>query len=420
MFNFLKKDLRLQLRDYKELLLLVGMPLLLIAILSFALGSFGDPSAVTLDLSAALVVEDDPVAGLREFDAALAATELPAAAKLQLGVAARAIRPVELLREVLTGPEISEVASVTEMPLAQAEAELVDNDVTAVIVVPDGYTRGLLSGMLLEGEPGAELHLELSSASPLSASVFQGIVEGFAAELNNRTALGRLGVVPDEQDVSATGSVERVSGGRSVSSAVYYTFGMAVMFMLYVVGAIASRAHLELEDLAFDRILVSGAKPLGYLLSKAFAGAILVVLQVGFLVVAATLLFGLGRGQPGRFWFDIALVIVTMALSVGALAALVTALNFRLGNKTVSEAFNSVIVFVMALLAGSFIPLDQSAPALAAVGRWLPTGAALNAFLDLAGGAPIGVWGVNLFRLLLIALVVMIAAVMVFPQRRSA
>src|SRR5690606_32712977 len=38
--NFLKKDLLLQLRDYKELLLLVGMPLLLIAILTFALGGF--------------------------------------------------------------------------------------------------------------------------------------------------------------------------------------------------------------------------------------------------------------------------------------------------------------------------------------------------------------------------------------------
>src|SRR5690606_9999694 len=143
---------------------------------------------------AALVIEDDQVAGLQEFDAELAAADLPAAAKLQYGVAARAIRPVGLLRDVLSSPELSEVATVTEMPLAEAEDSLASNDVKAVIVVPDGYTRALLSGMLLEDEPGAELRLELSDASPISASVFQGIVEGFAAELNTRTALGRLGV----------------------------------------------------------------------------------------------------------------------------------------------------------------------------------------------------------------------------------
>ena len=421
MLNFLKKDVLLQLRDYKELLLLLGMPLLLIGILSFALGGFSTSmNDVTLDLSAALVVEDDQAAGLQEFDSAIAAAELPAAVKLQLGVAARAIRPVGLLREVLSSPELSEVATVSEMPMAEARANLASNEVKAVIVVPDGYTRALLGGMLLEEEQGAELRLELSDASPLSASVFEGIVEGFATELNTRTALGRLGVDQNVQNVAATGAVERITGGRAIPSSVYYTFGMATMFMLYVVGSIASRAQLEFEHLAFDRILISDANPMNYLLSKAFTGALAVVLQLAFLVAAASLLFGAAAGQPVSFWLWIAVVVVAAAVAVGALAALMTAINFRLGNKTVSEAFNSVMVFVMALLGGSFLPLEQSAPTLAAVGRWLPNGAAFDAFLNISSGAPLGLWGANFMRLGIFAVVMLVVAVMVFPKQRSA
>src|SRR5690606_4126419 len=110
MWNFIKKDMLLQLRDYKELALLIGMPLLLIAILGFALGGLGSGEGITLDVSGALVVEDDEAAGLREFDAALAAADLPAATKLQLGVAARAIRPVQMLKEMLNSPDLAEFA----------------------------------------------------------------------------------------------------------------------------------------------------------------------------------------------------------------------------------------------------------------------------------------------------------------------
>src|SRR5690606_38969014 len=110
---------------------------------------------------------------------------------------------------------------------------------------------------LLGERPGAELSLSLSDASPLSASVFEDIIESFTTELNSRTAMSELGIAPADQLVGATagGGIERVAGGRSASSFAYYTFGMAVMFMLYVVGTIASRAHLELSHYMVVRII---------------------------------------------------------------------------------------------------------------------------------------------------------------------
>jgi len=419
--NFLKKDIVLQLRDYKELALLIGMPLLLIAILGFALGGLGGSNVVTLDISAALVIEDDEAAGLREFDVALAAADLPTASKLQLGLAARAIRPVQMLKDMLYSPDLAEFATVTELPLQEAGTKLDANDVKAVIVVPAGYTRSLLGGILLGETPGAELHLSLSEASPLSASVFEDIVEGFATELNMRTAMGQLGISQVDQAAgSATGGgIQWVAKGRSVTPFAYYTFGMAVMFMLYVVGTIASRAQLELSNHTFDRIIITNSSPLQYLLSKTAAASAAVFLQVTFLLVVATLLFGAVAGQPVSFWLWAAVVVAGMALAVGALTALVTAMNFRLGNRTVSDAFSSVVVFVMALLGGSLVPLEQAAPALASIGRWLPNGAGLDALLNLSIGAPFSAWGVNLLRLGGTAVVLLVVAVAVFPRRRT-
>src|SRR5690606_37244419 len=134
-------------------------------------------------------------------------------------------------------------------------------EVKAVITVPAGYTRALLGALLLGERPGAELDLGLSNASPLSASVFQDVIESFAAEVNTRAALGEMGVSLADQAAgsAAGGGVERVAGARSVSSFAYYTFGMAVMFMLYVVGTVASRAHLELSNNTFDRIMITNA-----------------------------------------------------------------------------------------------------------------------------------------------------------------
>src|SRR5690606_29320736 len=166
---------------------------------------------------------------------------------------------------------LAEFASVAELPLAEATTLLDANEVKAVIVVPAGYTRALLGSMLLGGRPGAELTVSLSDASPLSASVFEDVMQAFAAELNARTALAQVGVPLQDQvaGASAAGGIERIAaGGRSVSSFAYYTFGMAVMFMLYVVGSIASRAHLELSNFTFDRIIITNTSRLTYLLSK--------------------------------------------------------------------------------------------------------------------------------------------------------
>src|SRR5690606_10958448 len=177
---------------------------------------------------------------------------------------------------------------------------------------------------------------------------------------------------------SIQGSVEEVQVGGSVSSVAFYTLGMAVMFALYVAGSVSSRAYLERLNLTFDSILLSGARPLGYLAGKALAGAIVVFLQLAFLFAAGTLLLGAFREQPASFRLAAAAISAALALCVGALGAFVTSLNFRAGNQALSNVFNSVIVTLLALVGGSFFPIQDASSLLGRIGSWMPNGAALD------------------------------------------
>lgn len=430
MLPFLKKDLRLVLRDPGELLLLLGMPLLLITILGFALGNLlgtGGSTGPPIHIQAALVVQDDAALGREALRRALAESELPALQRTGLFMGSQSFDPVEILRDFLLSAELSELMTVQELTAAEAADALAAGELHAVITLPAGFSGALYSRMLLNEGESADIQVELSEDAMLRASIVRDLLQSFAAELSLQTVLQQLAAergelpqltTPDQPVV--TGSLERVSGnGRQVSSFAYYAFGMAVMFMLYLIGNSGTRAYLELSNLSFDRIIISNTRPVSFLLSKALTAAIIGFAQIMILTVVSNLLFGALRGQPAEFWLQAAVISAALALAVGALAALVTAIVMRSANNALANAFNSIIVFVFALLGGSFVPLGDGTSLFARIGEWTPNGAALTALLAAARGAELTVWGGGVVKLALITVIAMLAALMLFPRSRS-
>lgn len=430
--TFLKKDLKLILRDPPELLLLLVMPLVLIAILGFALGgllgagSSGSSDATPVHIEAGMVVEDDTAAGRAAFRQALGASDRQAIERAGLLVGSQSFDPLDILRQFLLDEGLQDLMTVRELAASEAGEQLAAGDLHAVITVPEGFSAALYSRMLLNEGESAALIVELSDDAPLRASIVRELLQGFAAEFSLQTALqqlaGERGELPNLQAANVpivTGSIERIgSDAREVSSFAYYAFGMAVMFMLYLVGNSGTRAYLELANFSFDRIIISNARPISFLLSKAVAAAIVAFAQIMILITVTNLLFGALRGQPLSFWLAAAAIAALAALAVGALAALVTAVVVSGGNKGIADAFNSVIVFVFALLGGSFVPLGDGL--FARVGEWTPNGAALSALLAAARGADASVWGFGLFKLALMAVIFIGLALVVFPKARRA
>lgn len=413
---FLRKDVLIQVRDLKELALMLLMPMILIGILGLALGQFIAGGPVQLDINAALVVEDDPAAGRSEFAQRLANTEMPLIQRVALTAAALTIEPQEMVDALLSSPELAELIHVEELGAAEAQTLLEADEVQAVITLPADFTAETLSAMLL-GEGGAALEVAQSDASPLRAGIVNDVLTAFAREVSFQSALSQELQAPPLGTVTGAGTVEELTVGARVPSTAFYTFGMATMFALFVAGSISSRAFLERTHHTFDRVLLSGARPLSFLLSKALAGAVIVFMQVAFLFVAATLLLGALRGQPAPFWLGSAGIAAALALAVGAFSALVTSLNFKANNQAMSNVFNSVGVTLLAVLGGSFFPVEESGSLLSIIGGWTPNGAALNGFLDAAKGFGLAAYGPDIVRILVGAVVLMIAAVALFPRK---
>lgn len=413
---FLRKDVLIQVRDLKELALMLLMPMILIGILGLALGQFITGGPVQLDIAAALVVEDDPTAGREEFTRRLAETDMPLPQRVALTAAALTIQPQDMVDALLTSPQLAELITVQELGADEAQVLLEADDVQAVITLPADFTAETLSAMLL-GEGGAAIEVAQSDASPLRAGIVNDVLTAFAREVSFQSALSQELQAPPPGTVTGAGTVEEVTVGARVPSTAFYTFGMATMFALFVAGSISSRAFLERTHHTFDRVLLSGARPLSFLLSKALAGAVIVFVQVAFLFVAATLLLGALRGQPASFWLGSAGIAAALALAVGAFSALVTSLNFKANNQAMSTVFNSVGVTLLAVLGGSFFPVEESGSLLSIIGGWTPNGAALNGFLDAAKGFGLAAYGPDIVRILVGAVVLIIAAVALFPRK---
>lgn len=429
MLPFLKKDLKLILRDRGELVLLLLMPLLLIAILGFALGGLlGGSGGSPIHLEAALVVEDDIGAARTAFREELGSSDIPLAERTGLLLASQLFDPIEIVQEFLNAEDLQELMTVRELSAAEAAAALAAGELHATVTVPAGFGSAMYRRMLLEQGESASLQLELGDEAPLSASVVRDVLQGFATEFNLQTALqqlqaeqGQVGLPQPASVPQATGGTEVVgSGGQEVSSFAYYAVGMAVMFMLYLVGSTASRAYLELSNYSFDRVIIAGAPPLAFLASKAVAAALVGFAQIMLLLFVSNLLFGAFRGQGTAFWGEAAVIAGVMALTVGAMAALVTATVFRANNKGLADAFNSVIVFVFALVGGSFVPVGDSGSLISRLGDWTPNGATLTAMLSAAQGAGPEIWGAGVLRMAVLAVVMLVAGLLLFPRMRSA
>lgn len=433
MLNFLRKDLKLIIRDPGELVMLLGMPMVLIVILGFALGGLlgvggGEPP---IHIEAALVVEDDISSGRQHFMAALADSDAPVPERAGLMAAAQFFNPLDILRDFLGAEGMTELMTVTELSAEDAAAALQAGETHAVITLPAGFSGALYQRMLLAEGDSAAVHLRLGDDAPLSASIVRDLLTGFAAEFNLQTALQQIQAedqqgfelpkAVDESVLEVVGGTEVVGGEtRNVPAFAYYAFAMAVMFILYLIGNTAIRAYLELTTNSFDRILISNASPLAFVLSKAIAAALIGFLQMMILIVVTHLLFGAFAGQPASFWGQAALVSAGMALAVGAITALVTSVVYRSGNRVLADTFNSVIVFALATVGGSFVPVGEPGSLIVQIGNWTPNGAALSSLLAVASGHGFDTWGPGLIRLVLIAVVALIAAVLSFPRTRSA
>ncbi|MBU5594747.1 ABC transporter permease [Amphibacillus sp. MSJ-3] len=422
MWNLIKKDFLTISRDRSEFLILLVMPMVLITILGFALGSimFG---TVDMDpIPVALIIENDLEQDLEQFRKDLTAEGIPEQAIEQMIINAEEIDPVASLETVLRSPELSDMIDLKEnYDQEQAEEALTTDEVLAVITIPEQFSYHTLFAFYFEEETEADIGLFVQDHEQIQATIVEGILTSFSDQYNLELSIA---FATEGETVETTiseenfGTITHFSTGKPVSAFQYYTIGMAVMFALYVASTVSSNAFKEKKNHMFARLMMTGERPLNYLLSKVISAVILTLVQLTILFIASTLLFQTFTGTSVEFWVSLAIISFVFSLVIGGLAAFMTAIAIQFNNDAISGFFSGGAVVIFAFLGGSLSPIEQFSPLMRELGNLTPNGAMMTAYLQLIQGFNINDFLPMIYRVLLMAVLFISLAVAIFPKRR--
>ena len=422
MWNLIKKDFFTISRDRSEVLVLLVMPMILIAILGFALGSIFFGTTEMDPIPIALVIDNDLEADLQQLEGDLIAEGLPEPVIEQIISNAESIDPAESLEALLQSPELTDLIDLIETyDQEQAELALANEEIGAVITIPEQFSYQTLSAFYLDEDTDTPLELLVQNHEQIQATVIEGILTSFQDQYNLELSIHLATDGEARETVMAEenfGTMIHFSNEEPISAFQYYTIGMAVMFALYVASTISSNAFKEKDSHVFARLMITGERPLRYLLSKAISAIVLTLVQLTILFGSSTLFFDTFSDRRMDFWLTFALITLVFALVIGGLATLMTAIAIQFNNDAVSGFFAGGAVVIFAFFGGSLTPIEQFSPFMRSLGNWTPNGAIMTAYLQLIQGFSLNEFSPMLYRVLLMAILIISLAVAIFPKRR--
>lgn len=374
------KDLKIMFRDRAALTFMLLAPFLLTIGLGFVTGSFGGGGSGLSDIPVVLVNLD----------------------KGELGNA---------LVDVFTSDDLSTLVEPTEADSAEAAYRFIDEDqAAAAVIIPAGFTQSIIPSAGTFSADPVQIEVYVNPSRPTSSGIIKAIVDEFISLVEeNRiirmtAMLGIPGIqtLPSEQiEALARGMFENAEIDSTSTTAItlkkasqgadavqfdplaYMAPGMALMFLMYTVSYGGRSILAEKAQGTLPRLLVSPTVSAQILGGKVFGMFLTGVAQVGILIVASSIFFGVRWGD------SLGLVLLILAAVFGATGwgLLLTAIGRSAGQVS---ALGSSIMLIFGILGGSFISLEQLPPLVQVISKITPNAWGLDGFTTLAlgGGLP--------------------------------
>jgi len=402
------KDLLLIFRDRAALIMILLAPFLLTMGMGLVTGSFSssDTGSGLADIPLVIFNEDEGLMG--ENLVALLESE-----------------GLEDLLEVQTAVSISE-----------ARRQVDDDEIAALIIIPAGFSAGIIpdgqSGMLSDAAP---IELYSNPARPISSSVVESIVDGFANQVNTGTTAVNISIAQlisnglvDPADIGAAAQEmgAQLENGQITSpitlvrndavetaddnnAMALFAPGMAIFFLMYTV-TLGGRSFLtERDEGTLPRLLITPTNNSQILGGKVTGIWLTGVAQVSILIVASSLIFGLVWGNPA----GVMALIVTVAIAATGWGLLLA--SFAKTTAQISS-LGTTLMLVFGILGGTFLPAPDSG-FLQMLSKITPHVWALEGFSVLSDGGSLIDIIPSLLALLLMAAILF--AISAFSFRRS-
>ena len=405
------KDLQLMFRDRAALTFMLLAPFLLTIGMGFVTGRFSGSSSGLSDIPVVVVNQDNE----------------------QLG---------DALADLFSSEELAALMEPTASSDPAAARRLIDNDeAAAAVIIPAGFTRSIIpaegtvfAAGYVEPDP-VQIEVYTNPSRPTSAGVVKAIVDEFVSRVEEGRTSGMTSITqlmqaglldPQNAEGEARQLFENVEQNETAAITLqknqkgpaaiefdilaYMAPGMALLFLMYTVSNGGRSILAERSQGTLPRLLVSptstpqvlGGKVLGII----FTG----VAQVGILILASSILFGVKWGDTAG------LLLLILAAVIGATGwgMLITALA-----RTPSQvgSIGSAIMLIFGILGGSFINLEQMPPFVRTLSKITPNAWGLDGFTTLALGGRLPNLVEPITALLIMGAVLFGVAVLLFSRK---
>lgn len=404
------KDLKLIFRDRAALVFMLLAPFLLTIGMGFVTGRFSGGSSGLSDIPLVIVNLDNE----------------------QLG---------DALADVFSSEELADLMEPTASSDPEAARRLIDDDqAAAAVIIPEGFTRSIIpaegtmfDARYVQPEP-VLIEVYANPSRPTSAGVIKAIVDEFVSRVEEGRTSGvvsisgliQAGLLDPQNAESETRSLfqgvdqtettaitlkTNQEGAEAIEFDIlaYMAPGMALLFLMYTVSYGGRSILAERSQGTLPRLLVSPTSTAQVLGGKVLGIFFTGVAQVGILILASTLFFGVRWGD------GLGLIVLILAAVFGATGwgMLITALA-----RTPAQvgSIGSALMLIFGILGGSFVDLEQMPSLVRTVSKITPNAWGLDGFTTLALGGTLSNLGEPVIALLIMGAVLFGIAVVLFSR----
>lgn len=298
--------------------------------------------------------------------------------------------------------QLSELIKTESVSLEEGQQRIDDGNGSALLIIPQGFenafffqekselvlvtnpSQQILPGIIEESLSilvdgafyiqqvfGDELQTILSDINDLSPPQSSDVAE-LSVEINDK--IQRLTSVLFPPLISLETTVE-ASEERSLNFALLFFPGVLLMALLFTSQGLSDDLWRERELGTLRRMASSPQSLTTFLAAKLFHGSIIILAVSVFLVLL------------GFAYHQLPLAKVPLVLLLMTTAGMVFMLMFGLlslfcPTRRVATLINTILIFPLMMLGGSFFPFEAMPSWMVMVGRWTPNGLVLRQLRD--------------------------------------
>ena len=412
LWEMIKKQALIFIRNPQQLFLLILLPVLLIVILSVSLSSFMDGDTLKIEAKIALIHDGDEKEQIDQFTEKIESMQMPDENKQAIISSAKQLPLITLLRETFQAIDSMEIV---ELPRDEKQAAIKNDEYTVVIDIPENFLLDSYEALFFDEGNRKTIKMYENKGKQFGVTAVKSILEHFEQQLTMTVFLTKENI--DVHTIRETfdeklGKIGTVGKSKKIGSKEYYTIGMAVMNTLFIASAVGSLAYMEKQSHVFNRIILSNMSRWSYFIGIFISGTIFSLLQLLVIFSFSWLVYDVT-------WNIQSLLIVTLCLafSVGGVSVLLAAISYRVNSEAAINFFSTTIVALFALLGGSFFPIGDYSNFFQVIGDFTPNGAAMTTYLSVLRGDNIVDSSFRLIYLLCFTAMMIIIAVISFPKR---